>query len=82
MGRDTRREMSRRERVLRFRATAEQEKEVEARAASGGANHPILVHLRPIGGRRPWPRNGDLGWVAGLLKLWPAEKRGQGASPS
>lgn len=25
--------------------------------------------------------NGDLGRVAGLLKLWLAEKRGQGASP-
>lgn len=26
--------------------------------------------------------NGDLGRVAGLLKLWLAERRGQGASPS
>ncbi|KIZ48450.1 CopG family transcriptional regulator [Pseudomonas oryzihabitans] len=26
--------------------------------------------------------NGDLGRVAGLLKLWLAEKRGQGASPA
>ncbi len=26
--------------------------------------------------------NGDLGRVAGLLKLWLAEKRGQGARPS
>ncbi|HAN9741196.1 TPA: CopG family transcriptional regulator, partial [Escherichia coli] len=25
--------------------------------------------------------NGDLGRVAGLLKLWLAEKRGQGARP-
>jgi len=25
--------------------------------------------------------NGDLGRVAGLLKLWLAEKRGQGAHP-
>ena len=25
--------------------------------------------------------NGDLGRVAGLLKLWLAEKRGQGAKP-
>lgn len=25
--------------------------------------------------------NGDLGRIAGLLKLWLAEKRGQGASP-
>lgn len=26
--------------------------------------------------------NGDLGRVAGLLKLWLAEKRGQGAMPT
>lgn len=26
--------------------------------------------------------NGDLGRVAGLLKLWLAEKRGQGATPT
>lgn len=93
MNDDTKRGAPRRERTLRFRVTAEEAQEIEARAASCGltlsdylraaaANHPIrsVYDLKAVAdlGRV----NGDLGRVAGLLKLWLAEKRGQGARPS
>jgi hypothetical protein len=49
---------------------------------AAGLNHPIrsVYDLKAVVdlGRV----NGDLGRVAGLLKLWLAEKRGQGARPS
>ena len=48
---------------------------------AAGLNHPVrsVLDLKAVAdlGRV----NGDLGRVAGLLKLWLAEKRGQGASP-
>ena len=48
---------------------------------AAGLNHPIrsVYDLKAVAdlGRI----NGDLGRVAGLLKLWLAEKRGQGARP-
>jgi len=48
---------------------------------AAGLNHPIrsVYDLKAVAdlGRV----NGDLGRVAGLLKLWLAEKRGQGARP-
>ncbi len=48
---------------------------------TAGLNHPIrsVYDLKAVAdlGRV----NGDLGRVAGLLKLWLAEKRGQGARP-
>ncbi|MBA8839772.1 plasmid mobilization protein [Ochrobactrum sp. RH2CCR150] len=44
-----------------------------------GLNHPIrsVVDLKAVADLAKV--NGDLGRVAGLLKLWLAEKRGQGA---
>lgn len=49
---------------------------------AAGLNHPIrsVYDLKAVAelGRV----NGDLGRVAGLLKLWLAEKRGQGARPA
>src|SRR5690606_6965119 len=48
---------------------------------AAGLNHPVrsVLDLKAVAdlGRV----NGDLGQVAGLLKLWLAEKRGQGARP-
>lgn len=48
---------------------------------AAGLNHPVrsVYDLKAVAdlGRV----NGDLGRVAGLLKLWLAEKRGQGARP-
>lgn len=46
-----------------------------------GLNTPIrsVVDLTAVGDLAKV--NGDLGRVAGLLKLWLAEKRGQGARP-
>lgn len=66
--------------------------EIESRAAeaglsvsaylrAAGLNHPIrsVYDLRAVADLGKV--NGDLGRVAGLLKLWLAEKRGQGAHP-
>lgn len=46
-----------------------------------GLNHPIrsVADLKAVADLAKV--NGDLGRVAGLLKLWLAEKRGQGARP-
>lgn len=46
-----------------------------------GLNTPIrsVVDLKAVSDLAKV--NGDLGRVAGLLKLWLAEKRGQGAKP-
>jgi hypothetical protein len=46
-----------------------------------GMNYPIrsVVDLTAVADLAKV--NGDLGRVAGLLKLWLAEKRGQGANP-
>ncbi|WP_244672278.1 MULTISPECIES: CopG family transcriptional regulator [Xanthomonas] len=46
-----------------------------------GLNEPIrsVVDLQAVAGLAKV--TGDLGRVAGLLKLWLAEKRGQGARP-
>jgi len=54
---------------------------VSAYMLAAGLNHPIrsvydLTAVADLG-----RVNGDLGRVAGLLKLWLAEKRGQGARP-
>jgi len=48
---------------------------------AAGLNHPIrsVYDLRAVADLGKV--NGDLGRVAGLLKLWLAEKRGQGAHP-
>ena len=48
---------------------------------AAGLNHPIrsVLDLRAVA--ELGKVNGDLGRVAGLLKLWLAEKRGQGARP-
>ncbi|HGC8067030.1 TPA: CopG family transcriptional regulator [Yersinia enterocolitica] len=47
-----------------------------------GLNYPIrsVVDLAAVADLAKV--NGDLGRVAGLLKLWLAEKRGQGARPT
>jgi hypothetical protein len=48
---------------------------------TSGLNHPIrsVVDLKAV--TELAKVNGDLGRVAGLLKLWLSEKRGQGAKP-
>ncbi|MCC8943355.1 CopG family transcriptional regulator, partial [Bradyrhizobium sp. Arg68] len=48
---------------------------------AAGLNHPVrsVLDLRAVA--ELGKVNGDLGRVAGLLKLWLAEKRGQGARP-
>jgi len=48
---------------------------------AAGLNHPIrsVYDLKAVA--ELGKVNGDLGRVAGLLKLWLAEKRGQGAHP-
>ena len=48
---------------------------------AAGLNHPVrsVLDLKAVADLVRV--NGDLGRVAGLLKLWLAEKRGQGASP-
>ena len=72
--------------------TPEERQEIAGRAAqsgmslsaylrAAGLNHPIrsVYDLKAVA--ELGKVNGDLGRVAGLLKLWLAEKRGQGARP-
>jgi hypothetical protein len=72
--------------------TPEEREEIAGRAAqsgmslsaylrTAGLNHPIrsVYDLKAVA--ELGKVNGDLGRVAGLLKLWLAEKRGQGARP-
>ncbi|MBU9652820.1 conjugal transfer protein TraJ [Burkholderia multivorans] len=89
---DTKKEAGLRDRTMRFRVTAQEGQEIEARAAqagltssaylrAAGLNHPIRA-IADLDAVTDLVRvNGDLGRVAGLLKLWLAEKRGEGASP-
>ncbi|WP_250961510.1 hypothetical protein [Pseudomonas sp. CG7] len=49
--------------------------------AACGRNSPIRSVVDLLAVADLAKVNGDLGRVAGLLKLWLAEKRGQGASP-
>lgn len=46
-----------------------------------GMNHPIRSVLDLLAVAELGRVTGDLGRVAGLLKFWLAEKRGQAASP-
>ncbi|MNF28512.1 hypothetical protein D3C76_1019930 [compost metagenome] len=46
-----------------------------------GLNHPISARADLEAVRELVKVNGDLGRVAGLLKFWLAEKRGQGEKP-
>ena len=46
-----------------------------------GLNRPVGARADLEAVRELVKLNGDLGRVAGLLKLWLAEKRGQGAKP-
>lgn len=88
---DTKKEGLNRDRTLRFRVTAVEEAEIESRAQNAGLSlsallragalhHPIrsVVDLKAVADLGKI--NGDLGRVAGLLKLWLAEKHGHGAS--
>ncbi|HHM6473271.1 TPA: CopG family transcriptional regulator [Pseudomonas aeruginosa] len=88
---DTKKEAGRRGRTMRFRVTADEGQEIEARAARAGLtpsaylraaalNHPIRSIYDLDAADQLMKVNGDLGRVAGLLKLWLAEKPGQGAS--
>jgi hypothetical protein len=85
-GRGTR---PRRERIEVW-VTPDEKAELADRAAQGGLS--LSAYLRAAGMNHPIRSvadldavadlvrvNGDLGRVAGLLKLWLAEKRGQGA---
>lgn len=87
----TKEETLNRDRTLRFRVNAVEEAEIERRARNAGLslsallragalNHPIrsVVDLKAVADLGKI--NGDLGRVAGLLKLWLAEKNGQGAN--
>lgn len=69
-----------------------EKQEIEERAKNAGL--AASAYLRAVGLNQPIKSkvdllavsdlakvNGDLGRVAGLLKLWLAEKRGQGARP-
>ncbi|WP_182333654.1 plasmid mobilization protein [Stenotrophomonas acidaminiphila] len=47
---------------------------------AAGLNHPVRSVVDLLAVADLGKVNGDLGRVAGLLKLWLAEKRGQGAS--
>ncbi|MEX5575926.1 CopG family transcriptional regulator [Pseudomonas lijiangensis] len=89
--RHTKEETLNRDRTLRFRVNAVEEAEIEGRARNAGLslsallraaalNHPIrsVVDLKAVADL--CKINGDLGRVAGLLKLWLAEKNGHGAS--
>ncbi len=80
-----------RARTMRFRVNADEEDEIENRARSAGLS--LSAYLRGVALNHPIRSvydldavsdlikvNGDLGRVAGLLKLWLAEKPGQGAS--
>ena len=77
---------------IKIWVTLEERAEIEIRAAqtglsvsaymrTAGLNHPVrsVLDLKAVADLVRI--NGDLGRVAGLLKLWLAEKRGQGASP-
>jgi hypothetical protein len=88
---DTNEEILNRNRTLRFRINAVEEAEIEGRARNtgrslsallqaGALNHPnrSIIDLKAVADLSKI--NGDLGRVAGWLKLWPAEKNGQGAS--
>jgi len=72
--------------------TPDERAEIAARAEQAGLS--LSAYMRAAGLNHPVPSvldlkavadlgrvNGDLGRVAGLLKLWLAEKRGQGARP-
>ena len=48
---------------------------------SVGLNHPVGARADLDAVRELVKVNGDLGRVAGLLKLWLVEKRGHGAKP-
>lgn len=90
MSDDTKMKEKRRARTLRFRVSPDEAQEIEDRAARVGVtlsaylratalNHRIrsVYDLDAVGDLVRI--NGDLGRVAGLLKLWLAEKPGQGA---
>ncbi|HDV4147661.1 plasmid mobilization protein [Pseudomonas aeruginosa] len=81
----------RRERIEVW-VTPDEKAELADRAAQGGLS--LSAYLRASGLNHPIRAiadldavtdlvrvNGDLGRVAGLLKLWLAEKRGEGANP-
>lgn len=87
----TKEEASNRVRTMRFRVNGVEEDEIEKRAQSAGLS--ISAYLRGVALNYPIRSvydldavsdlikvNGDLGRVAGLLKLWLAEKPGQGAT--
>lgn len=90
MNANTKREENLREQSMRFRVTSEEWQEIMERAESTGLtlsgylraaalNHQVrsVYDLEAIADLVKV--NGDLGRVAGLLKLWLAEKPGQGA---
>ncbi|CAI2145031.1 conjugal transfer relaxosome component TraJ [Serratia quinivorans] len=90
---DTQKEGLNRDRKLRFRVNAVEEAAIESRSRNAGLSlsallragalhHPIrsVVDLKAVADLGKI--NGDLGRVAGLLKLWLSEKNGKGASCS
>jgi hypothetical protein len=90
MNDDTKKDVERRERTMRFRVTPEEGQEIDARAASAGLTLSAYLRAAALNHRIRSVYdldavadlvkvNGDLGRVAGLLKLWLAEKPGQGA---
>lgn len=82
----------RRERTMRFRVTAEEAREIASRAKIAGLTFSDYLRSAALHNRIKSTCdleavadlgcvNGDLGRVAGLLKLWLSERRGQGARP-
>jgi hypothetical protein len=65
--------------ILRLAASANLSQSAYLRAA--GLNKPIRSVMDIHAVQELSKVNGDLGRVAGLLKLWLAEKRGEGAHP-
>lgn len=65
--------------ILRLAASANLSQSAYLRAA--GLHHQVRSVLDLQAVNELAKVNGDLGRVAGLLKLWLAEKRGEGAHP-
>ncbi len=86
-------EDERRGRTLRFRVTDAEEREIRTRASICGLTPSSFLRsvalntvVRSVVDLEAADRlekvNGDLGRVAGLLKLWLATKRGERAGPA
>ncbi len=92
MDRTGTKEVENRMRTMRFRVTGDEGQAITERADQTGLTlsaylraaamgHPVTSVIDVNLALELCKVNGDLGRVAGLLKLWLSEKRGQGAKP-